>query len=278
MKIGIVTDSTCNLSREIIEALGSTYVPLYLKKEEKYVKATEVDSDEYIKYLAKTEVLPTTSQPSPKDFLDSYEKMKASCEALIVPVISDKLSGTFDSASLAAGMTDMKVRVIDSKLTSYALGFLVMNLAKKINEGFELEQLSKYAETFYKKVTVFFSVDNLMYLSKGGRIGKAKALMGNLLKMKPILNIEEGELRPVENARGSIKLLKRLFEKSTLEQKNKRIKRIYILQCNRLEEASKLETMVKAEVPEVEVKIVNFENVVLTHLGPSAIGIITETE
>lgn len=278
MKIGIVTDSTCNLNKKTVEALGSCYVPLYLKKDEQYIKATELDSDEYIEYLTNAEVLPTTSQPSPKDFLDSYEKMKASYEALIVPVISDKLSGTFDSASLAAGMTDMKIRVVDSKLTSFALGFLVMNLSEKIKEGFELEQLSKYAENFYKKVSVFFSVDNLMYLSKGGRIGKAKALMGNLLKMKPILNIEEGELRPVENVRGSAKLMKRLFEKSTLELKSKKIKRVHIIQCNRMDEATRLESMIKAEVPEADVNIGTFENIVLTHLGPSAIGIITEVE
>ena len=255
MKIGIVTDSTCNLDSRLINALGVSMVPLYIKKGEEYIKTTALDSEDYVKYLSNAEVLPTTSQPSPKNFLNSLERFSSSHEALIVPVISDKLSGTFDSASMAAGMSDMKIRVVDSKLTSYALGFLVLNLADKIKEGLELEQLSRYAEGFYKKVSVFFSVDNLMYLNKGGRIGKAKALMGNLLRMKPVLNIEEGELRPVENVRGSQRLLDRLLTKSTLELRERNIKRVYVLHCNRQAEAEKLESMIKGELPKAEVKI-----------------------
>lgn len=275
MNIGIVTDSTSSLNNEEQEKLGIDVVSLYVNKDDTFFKATELSREEYYRELETAKEIPKTSQPNPQDFQDVFEKRAGEFDALIVPVISQALSGTFDSAVLAADAVDMDVKVIDSKLINFGLEFLVRNLCNKINNNEELDSLISYASDFYKQIKVMFSVDSLNYLYKGGRIGRAKALMGGLLNMKPIISLVEGELHPVASVRGNKKLIKRIIELS-LQSEDRELKRAAIIHVNREEDAKNIKNQLNEEYPNINVYIKTAEPVVVTHLGPSALGLFTE--
>lgn len=276
MKIGIVTDSTCGLEKDILKKLKVRVVSLYIQKGGEYYKATEIDKKTYYEELENAKILPMTSQPSPQDFYEVFRELSTEYDALIVPVISAKLSGTFDSASIAASMLDINIRIVDSKLTNYALGFLVMNLKSMIDQGKSLDELVKYAEEFHKNIRLYLSVGSLNYLYKGGRIAKAKTLMGNILNVKPVIAVENGELVPVGSVRGNKRLLAELIKRATTPMAGKEIKRIAILLVNREDDAKYLEEILAERFKGAEIFITEPEPVVVTHLGPSAIALITE--
>ncbi|MEA2067394.1 MAG: DegV family protein [Thermotogota bacterium] len=275
MNIGIVTDSTSAFNNEEQEKLGIDVVSLYVNKDDTFFKATELSREEYYRELETAKEIPKTSQPNPQDFQVVYEKRAGEFDALIVPVISQAFSGTFDSAVLAADVVDIDVKVIDSKLINFGLEFLVRNLCEKINKGEELDTLITYASDFYKQIKVMFSVDSLNYLYKGGRIGRAKALMGGLLNMKPIISLVEGELHPIASVRGNKKLIERIIELS-LQSENRKLKRAGIIHVNREEDAKNIKNQLNEEFPNIDIYIKTAESVVVTHLGPSAIGLFTE--
>lgn len=276
MSIGIVTDNTCNLKSAEIEKLGVYIVSLYVNRSGKYTRALDLDLDSYYNELGTVAELPTTSQPSPQDFMEAFDRALQNFDVLVVPLISGKLSGTFVSASIASRDFDMPVHVIDTLLTENGLGMLIRNLSKMIEEGSDIDTLVKYATDFYKKIRTIFSVDDLNYLYKGGRIGKAKALMGNLLKMKPVLQMDEGELKPVENVRGNKKLLQSMVDHTLKGKDPAELKRVDIVYIKRSEDATELKRILLERVPTVEVEISLIEPVIGTHLGPEGIGIISE--
>ncbi|AKI96839.1 DegV family protein [Kosmotoga pacifica] len=276
MKYGIVTDSTCSLDQETLKKHGISLVSLYINKDGKYLKALELDPKMYSKEMADPSFSALTSQPSPNDFYEIFMKLKAVCDLILVPVISSKLSGTYSSALLAAEMIDIPVKVIDSRLTSYPLGSLAINLRKLAESGRPLDELIEYAENFHRKVRVFFSVDSLEYLYRGGRIGKAKVLMGSLLNLKPIIELSDGELKAAGTVRGNKKLLEKLFSLATMPMAGHDLKTFRILNVSRDEDSKLLYSKAKNNFPNADIFISDIEPVVLTHLGPSAIGIITE--
>jgi DegV family protein with EDD domain len=276
MRIGIITDNTCNLNAKEIEELGVHIVSLYINRKGTYTKSTELDLDAYYEELSTATELPTTSQPSPQDFIQVFEKAVAEFDALIVPVLSGKLSGTFVSASIAARDFDKPIHVVDTLLACDGVGLLIKNLVKKIEAGTAVEILVKYATDFHKHVRTVFSVDDLNYLHKGGRIGKAKALMGNLLKMKPIIQLDEGELKPVENIRGNKKLLQAMVDATFKDKDLKKMKQVVILSIRRESDAREIEGLIKQKAPDVHLDIRTIEPVIGTHLGPQGLGIISE--
>ena len=276
MKIGLVTDNTCNLSDEDIKALDVRIVSLYINRSGKYTKATDLNLEEYYEELGSAAELPSTSQPSPQDFIVAFEDALKTYDALIVPVLSGKLSGTSVSANIAARDFDQPIHVIDSLLVADGPGMLVKNLGDMIKNGASIQELVEYASNFHKKTRTFFSTDDLSYLQKGGRIGKAKALVGNLLKMKPVIKVDEGELKPVENVRGNKKLLESLVSHTFKEIQPENLRRARVLTIWRKEDAATLEKMLRVEAPEAEIESGIIEPIIGTHLGPQGIGIISE--
>ncbi|HAA85697.1 MAG TPA: DegV family protein [Kosmotogaceae bacterium] len=276
MKIGVITDSTSALTEKRAEELGIEVVPLYIHRGDEYRKADSVKIEDYYSELDKPGTLPTTSQPSPEDFVSAYKKVQDQYDALIVVTISTKLSGTFDSANLAAKMVQIPVKIVDSKLTNYGLGFLAENLVYLSKKGTKLETLVEYANNFYKSVRTIFSVDSLDHLYRGGRIGKAKALMGGLLNMKPIISLEEGELKPLKNVRGRKKLFDELFSSSVTPMAGKKLARAAVVACRRDDDVSMMSEKISAKFPGLAVFKDRIEPVISTHLGTTAFGVITE--
>ncbi|PTX16902.1 EDD domain protein, DegV family [Halanaerobium congolense] len=214
--IAIVTDSTCDLPAEFMEKYSIEFVPLIVHfKEDTYYDKIDLDSDKLFSMMENSDELPTTSQPSVGLFIEKYQKLAAEYDQIISIHISSALSGTLESARLAAQQVeDIAVEVIDSKSTSSGLGFLVLLAAEMIESGKSVEEIKETLSVEREKLTIYFTVNELTYLEKGGRIGKAQAFLGSIFNFNPILELstEVGEITPKEKIRGYKKTNQKIIE------------------------------------------------------------------
>ena len=205
MKIGILTDSTCDLGPDLLERYGIEMVPLVINfsEEEVYRDKLDITNQEFFTKLVQAEKLPTTSQPAIGWFVDKYKEMAESYDAIISIHLAESLSGTCHSARMAANQVeDVRIEVIDSASASMGIGFQVLLARKLAEEGLEFEEIVERVKEMQKNLKIFFTVNDLSYLEKGGRIGKASAFLGSILNFYPILNISEknGEILPIERS------------------------------------------------------------------------------
>jgi DegV family protein with EDD domain len=212
--IRIVTDSTAYLSPAIIEKHGICVVPLCVHfGAQAFQEGVDLSTEEFYARLAGAAELPTTSQPSPADFYAVMKDLVDAGDELIVLTISSKLSGTWNSAMAALEMLPQaKISVVDSLSASIGLQMMVEAAAEAAAAGSTRAQIVELAEEIKQKLCILFVVDTLEYLAKGGRIGNAKALLGTLLKVKPILTLHEGAIEPLEQVRSKRKAVARMLE------------------------------------------------------------------
>jgi DegV family protein with EDD domain len=217
--VKIVTDSTADIPIDIVQELGITVVPLKVHfGSETYADGIDIKPEEFYPRIEHATSLPTTSQPSPVDFLHTYKELKedAGSEVKIISIhLSSALSGTVQSAILAKSMLEeqIDITVIDSKNASFSIGMMVIAAAEAANNGKNKEECVDLIHQLIKRSVIYFLVDSLHYLQKGGRIGKASALFGSLLNIKPILSLDEnGEVYAVDKVRGTNKALVRIIQ------------------------------------------------------------------
>lgn len=173
----------------------------------------DIEPDEYCSLLRRSTDFPTTSQPSPQDFINAFAPFAARGEPVLCVNISSRLSGTYQSALLAKDhFPGARIEVVDSLQGSMGLGLIILLCAKKANQNTSFEGVADFARELTRKVETYFSVDSLEYLQRGGRIGKAHAFLGTLMKIKPLLHLVEGEVQPVEKIRTTGRLLSRFVE------------------------------------------------------------------
>ena len=204
MTVKIVTDSLSDIVDGVSGELGITVVPLYVRFGEKvYRDRVEITTDEFYHRLVHDDILPTTTQPSPGDFLDAFNKLAKETDEILVIVVSSKLSGTYQSALQAKSMVEGKCRieVIDSETVIMGLGLVVLSAAKAARDGAGFGELIDLVRGAIPRSHAIMSFDTLKYLAKGGRIGRAQGLLGSLLSVKPILTVKEGEVSPVTRVR-----------------------------------------------------------------------------
>jgi len=200
----IVTDSTADLSPALASELAISVVPVNVQfGEESLRDGVDISSSEFFRRLAASEQLPTTSQPSAGAFRSTYEDLLAAGATEILSIhVSEKLSGTAESARQGArGLVGVRIEVLDSQTVSAALGLAVLLAARCAASGHSLETASEAVRDQLGRTRLLFMVDTLEYLRRGGRIGRARELMGSLLKIKPILEVRDGEVAPVGRAR-----------------------------------------------------------------------------
>jgi len=276
MKIGIVTDNTANLDKKYLKNNDIGLVSLYINNEDNFYKASEKDVEDFYMNIKNADYIPKTSQPSIKDFEKIYSEMLGDYDKIISLHISSEFSGTYNSAKIASNMVDDgEVIVIETKLTTWGLGFLVMDVKKMIDENKNLDEIKEFIKNYYKKVEIYFSVGDLNYLYKGGRIGKAKTMMGNLLNMKPILKLEDGKLEPAKSVRGQKKLYKEMVKLSIRDSLDK-LEHLKTIHTDNLKIADKIkEELVNYGVDEASIESSFVDIVVGNHLGPDSGGIIT---
>ncbi|WP_028595723.1 DegV family protein [Paenibacillus assamensis] len=217
--VRIVTDSTADIPQELRERYNIEMVPLKVHfGNEMYQDAVTISPDQFYEKLANASKLPTTSQPSPVEFLEVYKRLEAqSPDCAIISIhLSAAMSGTYQSALLASSMLEeeqVDVTVIDSKSASFGIGVYVLEAAKLAQAGYDKDAILARIAQLQQEQKLYFLVDTLEYLQKGGRIAKASAMLGTLLNIKPILSIDkEGEVYAVEKVRGQKRLLQRVLE------------------------------------------------------------------
>jgi len=203
-KTAIVTDSTADIPKDLTEKYRIKVVPLYVNFEDKSYLDNGVDitSKQYYEKLKNVKKQPTTSQPTPSDFVKVYSELLKENDSIVSIHISKKMSGTFSSADMARKeLSDKDIEVIDSELVHMPLGILVIKAAELSREGKSKEEILKAVNDLKQKVTVLFIPSTLKYLIMGGRIGRAKGLIASVLEIRPILTLHMGEVTQFKTTR-----------------------------------------------------------------------------
>jgi DegV family protein with EDD domain len=214
MAVKVVTDSTWDLPPELAEELGITVVPLsVLFGEEAYKDGVEITREAFFDRLVNGNVHPKTSQPSVGDFAAVYKELTDQGHEIVSVHIADKLSGTLNSARAAKlDLPEATITLVDSATAALALGLVVKATAEAAQAGKTHAEVVAVAEDAAEKTEAYVILETLTYLQKGGRIGKAQALIGGLLSVKPILTIKDGEILPHEKVRSRAKGIAKLKE------------------------------------------------------------------
>lgn len=218
MAVKVVTDSTSDLPEEIAEKLGVTVVPLSVFfGEEAYKDRVEITREQFFERLTSgNDVHPHTSQPSVEDFVAVYKELTGQGHEVVSVHVSDKMSGTMNSARLAqAELPDAKITLVDTGLAALALGLVVKFTAEAAAAGKSFDEVVAAAKEASGKTHCYFVPATLEFLQKGGRIGKASAIIGGLLSIKPILSVIDGEVHPFTKVRTESKAVAKLREIAT---------------------------------------------------------------
>jgi len=218
MVVKIVTDSVADLPPEVVRELGITIVPLNVRfGEEVYRDGIDLTADEFYYKLANDKTMPVTSVPSPNTFAQAYNKLAEETDEILVIALTSKLSGTCEVALQSVGLMKRKCRVevIDSQLAVMAQGFLVIKAAKAAQSGAGLDELMDLVQSNIPRVDFRAAFDTLEYLKRGGRIGKAQALLGSMLRVNPVITLRNGAVEPAGRTRSRAKAIDYLYDFAT---------------------------------------------------------------
>jgi DegV family protein with EDD domain len=270
----VVLDSTADFPDSPERFPNFRVVPLYVRfGDESYRDYVEISAAEFYARLQTAAELPTTSQPTPGDFLATYEQL-GSYERILSLQISSTLSGTFASAEAAAEtLGGDRVRVIDTRTVSASIALIAIGVQERLERGTTDEEIDAFIARYQAGHQLLFTVNTLEYLAKGGRIGRAAALAGNLLNVKPILTIRDGEVVPLKRVRGNQKAFaefRELFVSTTTDSPRLRVGIAHAAAPERMEALRKL---VEHERPHARIEIATTHGAVVgTHAGPGTVG------
>jgi len=269
----IVLDSTADFPTAPERFGNWRVVPLYVRfGDESFRDYVDLQPPEFYTRLRAAPQPPTTSQPTPADFLTVYEELSG-YERIFSLHLSRRLSGTYESAERAAAEAGDRVRTIDSETASAAIAMLGLAIQRRLERGTTDEQVDELVARYKREAELIFTVDTLEYLAKGGRIGKAAAMAGQLLHIKPILTLADGEVLPLKRVRGAQKAYRefeRAFEESAGRAPGVRVG---IAHAEAPERLRALEQMVRRTRPEAEIELATtLGTVVGTHAGPGTVG------
>ena len=270
----IVLDSTSDYPDAPARFPNMRLVPLYVRfGDETYRDYVELGPAEFYEKLRTSPVTPATAQPTPQDFVTTYEGL-AAFERIYSLHVSSKVSGTFQSAELAAEeIGGDTVRVVDSRTASLAIAMLSHAIQRRLARGTTDEEIDGLIERFHESCSVLFTVETLEYLQRGGRIGKAQAIAGSLLNLRPVLSIVDGEVVAAARVRGRQKALaefERRFAEATTDGPGLRVA---IAHADAEEWVGTLSELVWRVRPKAEVEFTSTLGAVVgTHAGPGAVG------
>ncbi|MDD9270193.1 DegV family protein [Paenibacillus sp. GCM10023248] len=281
--IRIVTDSTADIPAALRQELNIEMVPLKIHfGDEQFLDAVTMRSEDFYGKLTSSPHFPRTSQPSPAEFLELYQGLLEEPDTEIISIhLSSALSGTYQSALLASTMLEEhagKVHVYDSRSASYGIGALVAAAAKAAKAGHSAAEIIELVRTMRENFYIYFLVDTLEFLQKGGRIGKASALFGSLLNIKPILSIDgEGEVAAVDKVRGQKKAIARILELLAADVPDRTIRQLHIAHANNLEGAELLREAIMQQFNVQQVDYIILGPVIGAHAGPGTIAAFVST-
>ena len=273
MTVKIVTDSSADLPAELVQELGITVVPLYVRfGEEVYREQVDISLDEFYQRLEHGPIHPVTIQPSPQDFITAYQKLSQEADGIVSIHISSKLSGTCNSALQGKGMIEKgcPIEVIDSQIITVGLGLICMAAAKMAKAGESLPSVVEEVKQMIPNIHLLGLLDTLKYLQKGGRIGKAKALLGSVLNAKPMITLKEGEVVPAGQARSRSKGVERLF---SFVESTSNIDDLAIAYNTTPDEAHALAERLGSIFTKEAIKVVRLGTTLGVHMGPGGLAV-----
>jgi DegV family protein with EDD domain len=270
----IVLDSTADFPEGPTRFPNWRVVPLYVRfGSESFRDYVDISPADFYARLRTAEGLPTTSQPTPADFSAAYEELTG-FERVLSFQLSAKLSGTFESASRAAAETGSRVRVIDTSTASAAITILALAVQRRLERGTSDEEVNELVARFRRESGLIFTLDTLEYLARGGRIGRAAGWAGQLLNIKPILTLADGEVLPLKRVRGNRKAIQEFasaFEAGTRDEPGLRVG---IAHADAPERMEALRKLVRDVRPQAEIDVATtLGPVVGTHAGPGTVGL-----
>ena len=276
-RVGIVTDSTSDLGPEELAALDVRMVSLTVHMgDEHFADWIDLRPDAFYPMLTAARDLPTTSQPSPADFSAAYLSLADDgCDEIVVITLSAALSGTFESATLAATSSPIPVRIIDGKTASQATGLIVKAAVEARASGLDGAGVEARAIEVARATRLFFLLDTLDYLVRGGRAGKATGLAASLLNIKPVLRINaDGIIEPFKKVRGRTQAIAALAEHVAEDSRQKGRLRIAVCDAARTDDGEELEAAILAAGADVEIESHGAIGAVIgVYTGPGAVGV-----
>ncbi len=270
----IVLDSTADFPEAPKRFPNWRVVPLYvLFGPQSYRDYVDIGPVEFYERLRTADELPTTSQPTPQDFLVAYEALAGYERVLTLPV-SAKLSGTYESARRAAAESGGRVRVIDTETASAAIAMLALAVQRRLEQGTTDEEIDELVARFKRESGLIFTLDTLEYLARGGRIGRAAGWAGQLLHIKPILTLADGEVLPLKRVRGNRKAIQEFADAFRSGTGDRPGLRVGIAHADAPERMAALEKLVSDIRPSAEIDVATtLGPVVGTHAGPGTVGL-----
>ena len=283
-RIALVTDSTAYLPWERVQQYGAHVVPLFIHFEgETFQDGVDMDVATFYERLKTAPKLPTTSQPPAGTLGEFYGRLIEEADAIVSIHISSQLSGTIDSARMARGALvrgkadPPEIYVIDSRTTANGLALLVSAAARAIADGAPAAEVAQRVRALASRLSTVFVVDTLEYLRRGGRIGGAAALVGSVLKVKPVLYLKEGRIDVLEKVRTARKAKQRLLE-IVSERAGEQPIYACIVHAEVPQEAERIREHLATHFECRELFVVEFSPVIAVHVGPGAVGVAFYTE
>lgn len=276
-KLAIVTDSTSYIPADLVQKHNITVAPqVLIWDDQTYRDGIDIQSAEFFARLKTAKTMATTSQVSVADMQSIFQGLVERDFEVVGIFISAKLSGTIQSATQAKelmGAAGGKVAIVDSNSTAMAMGFQVLSVARAAQEGASLKDCIALAEKAREHTGVFFAVDTLEFLHRGGRIGGAQRFLGTLLNMKPILAVQDGRVEGLERIRTKTKAHERVLELVAENTKGKSPIRLATLHANAVDDAKALLAKAEKELNPVESIFAEVSPVVANHAGPGTVGL-----
>ncbi len=279
--VKIITDSTSYIPEHIRKELDIRVLSLYVSFPDESIKETDIRNELFYEKMEEKGI-PVSSQPSVGELYEEMKNIVANGHELLCIFLSSEMSGTYASAcrvkeKILEEYEDAKIQIVDSRSNSMQLGFAAIVAARAAKEGKTLDEIKEIAEKNINRSRFLFIPDNLVYLKKGGRIGGASALIGNVLKIIPILTVQEGKTTILKTIRTKTKAIKAMIDIMLKDHLDYKIQEIIIHHINCYEQAKELADSLKG-VLNKDIDIVDIGPVIGLHVGPGAIGIVYYTE
>jgi len=268
MTVKIVTDSVADLPSQVAKELGITVIPILIRwGEELYRDGIDLTSEQFYERLKRSKIPPTTSVPSPGTFAEAYDKLAEETSEILAIIVTSRLSGTYNVALQSIGLMKRKCRVevIDSKCGAMAEGFVVMKAAKAAQLGASLDEVIEVVRRNIPRADFLATFDTLEYLKRGGRIGKAQAFLGSILRVHPIVTLRDGVIEPAGRTRSRAKAIDRLCE---FAMSYSHIEEIAIEEATTPDEAERIAERLDAKFPKERIYRSKPSPVIGAHTGP----------
>ncbi|GFZ87597.1 6-phosphogluconate dehydratase [Paenibacillus marchantiophytorum] len=276
-RVRICTDSTCDLSDELLQSYEIVSVPLYvIFGDQSYQDGVSIKADRLYKLVDQTGKLPKTAAPSPADFVRAFAPIIGSGDEIVYIGLSSELSSTVQNAAIAAAnYPDGKVTVIDSRNLSTGIGLLALKAAQAARDGQSSKEITEMVMSLTAKIEVEFIIDTLEYLHKGGRCSSVQHFLGSLLKIRPIVKVIDGAMTLTDKVRGKReKALDQLLNNALKHKDNMNTDFLFVTHSSAADEAAYVKQQIEQHTRVKQVFITDTGCVVSSHCGPRTVGIV----